>query len=168
MKTITPEQVKNPYRVDLAGLMAICETNYWRLRKLLLPVFPRLKANSEFLFVLPAFSKHSDRTFSLTVQECCPYTTTISFREIEGSGQGDAKCWGISPQLTVRIYHDARSAEVVAFQGQRFFLGRYPYPNPQMRQRDEKFQLNQLLADWLNHCLGHGYRLSAPELPVTE
>lgn len=154
-------RVKPRYQVDLSALMAVCETNYWRLRKLLLPVFPELKTGAEFYFAIPAAGPGNERHLLLRVLERCVYTTTLDFVEVNDSGGSFAKPdWGLSPQLTVRIYHDAKTSEVIAFQGQRHFLGRYEYPNPLMRQRDEKLQLNNLLADWLNHCLHYGYPAS--------
>ncbi len=148
---------KQRYQVDLSALMAICETNYWRLRKLLLPAFPELKQGAEFHFAIPAAGSNGDRYFTLRVMERCAYTSTLDFSEICHDISALNPQWGLSPQLTVRIYHDAKTAEVIAFQGQRHFLGRYEYPNPLMRQKDEKLQLNNLLADWLNHCLHYGY-----------
>lgn len=149
------------YQVDLSALMAICETNYWRLRKLLLPVFPSVQQGDEFRFSIPATSPQGERHLLLRVIERSAYTSTLDFSEISPDGEA-SDSWGLSPHLTVRIYHDAKTSEVIAFQGQRHFLGRYEYPNPLMRQRDEKLQLNILLADWLNHCLHYGYGSSNP------
>lgn len=137
--------------------MAMCETNYWRLRKLLLPAFPQLALNREFRFSIPQSVSRQARCFLLRVTEDCPYTTTLEF--VEEPEAGNARPWGLSPRLTVRIYHDAKSAEVTAFQGQRPFAGVYEYPNRHMYQKDEKFQLNSLLGEWLNHCLQYGRRI---------
>jgi len=156
-------RVKPRYQVDLSALMAVCETNYWRLRKLLLPVFPDFKPGAEFYFAVPMNGAEAERHLLLRVLERCVYTTTLEFVEINNNGVLPATPdWGLSPQLTVRIYHDAKTSEVIAFQGQRHFLGRYEYPNPLMRQRDEKWQLNMLLADWLSHCLTYGYAANKP------
>lgn len=56
-------------------------------------------------------------------------------------------------RFKVRVYHDAELAEVVACQGMTRLLSRYHYPNPEMLQRDEKRQANQLLHDWLTSLL---------------
>lgn len=161
LQHVVGNRVKARYQVDLSALMAVCETNYWRLRKLLLPVFPDFKPGAEFFIAIPAAEAGAERHLLLRVLERCVYTTTLDFVEVSASGYlPDNRHWGLSPQLTVRIYHDAKTSEVIAFQGQRHFLGRYEYPNPLMRQRDEKLQLNNLLADWLNHCLHYGYPAS--------
>jgi uncharacterized protein YqiB (DUF1249 family) len=65
--------------------------------------------------------------------------------------------WVTPPSMSVRLYHDASMAEVMSYQNQHRFEGRYQYPNPQMRLPDEKIQLNKFLADWLDHCLQHGH-----------
>lgn len=161
MRHVLSSRTKSRYQVDLSALMAVCETNYWRLRKLLLPVFPELKSGAEFCFAIPAIDASAERQLLLRVLERCAYTTTLDFIEVSDNKHlPKGSDWGLSPQLTVRIYHDAKTSEVIAFQGQRHFQGRYEYPNPLMRQRDEKFQLNNLLADWLNHCLHYGYPVS--------
>jgi len=161
-QSISRRKKQNAYQLDLPALMAVCETNYWKLRKLLLPIFPHLQAGDEFVCTIPSTDrKGSDRRLLLSIQERCPYTSTLEFTEIfeEPALVTEQETqWGASPRLTVRIYHDAKTAEVIAFQGQRHFMSRYQYPNPQMRQRDEKFQLNTLLADWLNYCLQYGCR----------
>jgi len=144
------------YQVDLGALMAACETNYWRLRKLLLPEFPHFACGEVIVFALPALNRQSERYLRLRIVERCTYTTTLELSEV--ISDDNASRWGLSPQLAVRIYHDAKTAEVIAFQHQRHFHGHYEYPNPQMRQQDEKFQLNSLLAEWLHHCLQYGYR----------
>lgn len=147
---------KLAYRVDLCALMAICETNYWRLRKLLLPEFPKFSAGDVFVFSLPSPGGNTERRLRLKILERSPYTTTLELTEVVSDAEMSR--WGLSPQLTARIYHDAKTAEVLTFQKQKNFFGRYEYPNAQMRQQDEKFQLNSLLAEWLNHCLQFGYR----------
>ena len=60
------------------------------------------------------------------------------------------------PRMEIRIYHDVRMAEVISFANNHRFNGVYTYPNPQMRQPDEKHQINTFFADWLQHCLEHG------------
>ncbi len=67
------------------------------------------------------------------------------------------------PNMRVRVYCDARLAEVVAYQDHRHFRPSYPYPNPWMLQRYEKLQVNRFLGEWLGHCLGRGYRCQPAE-----
>lgn len=52
----------------------------------------------------------------------------------------------------VRLYLDAKLAEVVSYQGQQAREPRYPFPNKRMFYPDEKRQINLVLYDWLSHC----------------
>ena len=61
------------------------------------------------------------------------------------------------PNFVVRLYHDARVAEVLACQQISRFKARYDYPNTDMLQPDEKRQINLLLRDWLKLCAVQGY-----------
>ncbi len=58
--------------------------------------------------------------------------------------------------MLVRLYHDARMAEVVAYSGEKAGLASYEYPNEMMFQPDEKAQQNRFLAEWLSISLKHG------------
>ena len=68
------------------------------------------------------------------------------------------------PQMTVRVYHDAQSAEIVSYQQQNRFHSVYEYPNKRMRQKDEKVQLNQFLGEFLNYSLAQGISAAAIEI----
>jgi uncharacterized protein YqiB (DUF1249 family) len=52
-------------------------------------------------------------------------------------------------QMRIRLYTDAKLAEVVTYQGRARFQPKYELPNPRMYHRDEKRQINYLLHDWL-------------------
>jgi hypothetical protein len=58
--------------------------------------------------------------------------------------------------MSIRLYHDARLAEVLTTQDIRQVKPRYDYPNIQMHQQDEKQQTNQFLNEWLHLCLRLG------------
>ena len=60
------------------------------------------------------------------------------------------------------LYHDARMAEVVHCKTSRRFEARYRYPNPEMLQRDEKFQQNRFAAELMEFCLNNGRSTDAP------
>ena len=57
--------------------------------------------------------------------------------------------WKQALNMRVRLYTDARLAEVVHYQGKTRFLPKYETPNSKMYHRDEKYQINHLLYDWL-------------------
>ncbi len=135
------------YSVDLGSHMAECDANYHRLKRL----FPDLRTSdsADFALYLPSFK--ADVVFS--VGDKGPYTTVLHMAV--GS---DQKWMGMAtmPEMTIRVYHDAQSAEVISYQNQNRFHGKYDYPNTRMRQRDEKVQVNRFLGEFLTLCLEHG------------
>lgn len=136
---------KPRYRVDLIGLQAVCETNYWRLLKLM----PAMAEQDERRIALDA-GDGSQQALQMRVLERCRYTSTLL---LSHERQHE---WVTPPSMEVRLYHDAGLAEVVAAYNSRRFRGVYPYPNEQMLQPDEKYQLNQFLGEWLGYCQRHG------------
>ncbi|HSG88988.1 MAG TPA: DUF1249 domain-containing protein [Pseudomonadales bacterium] len=137
------------YKVNLNAHMAECDANYVRLHRLLPELFD-LDLRSMRL-PLPG---DDDRTLLFRVTERCPYTSTVAVQFEAGEGPWHEML--PAPRLTVRLYHDAQTAEVTAYQGQDRFHGRYEYPNVEMRQPDEKAQLNRFLGEYLALCLSHG------------
>lgn len=136
---------KPRYRVDLSGLQAICEANYFRLRKLM----PEMAVQNERQITL-SVGDEAEQRLEMRVIERCRYTTMLQL-----SHQQEDQ-WLQPPSMEVRLYHDASMAEVVAAYNRRRFRGVYPYPNEQMLQPDEKFQLNNFLGEWLSYCQRHG------------
>ncbi len=132
------------YSIDLPAHMAECDANYLRIMKL----FPNLRENDVSVFGVMIADQAAE--VSIAVLERSPYTTLIKLRQLPEAP------WGTNPMMTVRLYHDARSAEVVEYQRARHFKAVYAYPNDSMRQRDEKVQVNRFLGEFLSYCLTHG------------
>ena len=59
-------------------------------------------------------------------------------------------------EIEIYIYHDARMAEVRKFNGKKQFGLRNKYPNKNMLSKDEKFQWNFFLEEFLTHTKTHG------------
>lgn len=138
--------MKKKYVPDLSKQMASQEANYLRLMKLM----PDLDECDERRFHI--LWQHHRATVELKVDERFTYTTTIKI-----SQRYDSQSWMEMPTLVVRLYHDARMAEVICHQQRRQLKGSYPYPNKQMHYPDEKAQLNEYLGEWLSQCLAHGH-----------
>ena len=140
------------YVPDLKKMGAACEGNYIRLNKLM----PEFELGYETSFNIhgdAASDSHEyQASIHLKVIESFPYTSTVEVVQ-----KGICPEWIQPPCMIVRIYHDARSAEVTSYQNQKRIEGKHQYPNPQMRMPDEKAQLNQFLAEWLTHCLKYGH-----------
>ncbi|AOS95905.1 putative dehydrogenase [Microbulbifer aggregans] len=145
---------KTAYKVDLPAYHADCDANYLRLCKLL----PELSSRGHWRYQMP----HG--ALELTVLERSRYTTEVS---LSATASPDEKHWLAPPTLTVRLYHDARMAEVVAVDGR----GPLPEPaaaaqdqerkghngkNARMGGADERQQANRFLGEWLGHCLANG------------
>ena len=137
------------YRLDFRDLMAQCEWNYARL-------LPLRRARGDHDSLDVSLGEERPRTGSIRVLERAPYTTTLRF---EDQALHDAMP---APRLTVRLYHDARVAEVTEATPFRRVQARYPYPNSHMHQRDEKAQWNRFLGEWLAHVHDFGRASGEP------
>ena len=142
-----PGMAAKRYTIDLPRHMAECDANYLRLRKL----FPRLEEHEGAAFAL---GQSDGPVVRLDVLERAPYTTLVRVSQVRQGAEGE------DPSIKVRMYHDARSAEVIEFQNERRFAAVYDYPNEKMRHKDEKVQINRFLGEFLAHCLEHGVSLS--------
>ena len=90
----------------------------------------------------------------VVLEERNPYTSTIMLHQ-----QDVLLPWADGPQMSVRVYHDARLAEVISWNRHRLLKPRYRYPNPDMYLPDEKEQLNRYLGECLGQCLRYGRSL---------
>ena len=156
-----PDRIQHPsasrrlrkgYHIDLSDLHAQCEANYHRLMRR----FPGYEQQTRCAF------EAGDAQIELEVTARDRYTTDMRLRY-----QGAISQPGSASALDLRLYHDARMAEVVHCKTSRRFEARYRYPNPEMLQRDEKFQQNRFAAELMEFCLNNG-RSVDPVLPDPE
>ncbi len=147
---------KERYKVDLPLQMAECEANYLRLTKLLANRHPDNSASHQDELRFMIARGQQDWLHVLRIIERSPYTTTL---ELSRTAIGESSSWLALPKLTLRMYHDAKLAEVLAWEGHKRLRPRYEYPNQSMYQSDEKYQLNRFLGEWLTLCLEHGHSL---------
>lgn len=152
MGKFTDIQARRRYQVDLVEQQLLGDLNYARLNRLM----PGRDGRDHWSIQLP-----QDWRVSIQVEERAPFTTCVLISRHPGHCP-----WTRSPSMKVRLYHDARMAEVVAWERHRVAKGRYDYPNDSMYHRDEKVQLNRFLGEWLNLCLAQG-RAAAVNLPLT-
>lgn len=134
-------QTKKRYVPGLSAIIKLCECNY----ELIIQLLPRLTTECQFAFTLSPANGIEVRV-ECVVMERSPYTLLIKFEQkpaIPG--------WVESMTWTVRLYCDARMAEVVSFQEHRYLRPRYDYPNRNMYQADEKAQNNLFLGEWLGY-----------------
>lgn len=131
------------YKPQLATLMNLCDVNYMLLIKLLAD---KENVGEERNFFISDFL-----SYVVTVNEVTRYTTliTMSQNTIE---VGKELAHLFQPKMVIRLYHDARMAEVITSQNIRQVKPRYDYPNSKMHLPDEKQQINMFLKEWLQLC----------------
>ncbi|MDO7083790.1 DUF1249 domain-containing protein [Pseudocolwellia sp. AS88] len=131
------------YKPQLATLMNLCDVNYMLLIKLL--------ADKEEVGQARKFFISDFLSYVVSVNEVTRYTTlvTISQDTIE---VGKELSQLFQPKMVIRLYHDARMAEVITSQNIRQVKPRYDYPNSEMHLPDEKQQINMFLKEWLQLC----------------
>lgn len=151
------------YTVDLAGMHALYEWNYARLQKLLRgagvhewlgPVSPL-----EFEWMLPgdadpdvpADAAADQPVLQLARVERTRYTETWRLAQLTRTMP-----WCPELDMEVRLYHDARMADVLRFQTARRIPAVVPAAHPAGWRINEKQLVNRFLGDCLGHCLTHG------------
>jgi uncharacterized protein YqiB (DUF1249 family) len=139
------------YQPNLVSLMSLCANNYFLLLK--------VQADQTDLGEQRHFFINDFLAYQVTVNEVTRYTSLITFEQkifdLEVS-EHDVSPKVFHPRMVIRLYHDARMAEVISSQDVRQVKPRYDYPNVQMHQQDEKQQINQFLNEWLHLCLHMG------------
>jgi len=149
------------YQPNLVSLMTLCANNYLLLLK--------VQADKTQLDQKRHFFINDHLAYSVTVKEVTRYTSLLSFEQIafeqkslkhsvidQTVNKTKAFSNSLLPCMSIRLYHDARMAEVISSQGVFQVKPRYDYPNKNMHQQDEKQQINQFLNEWLHLCLEHG------------
>ena len=138
------------YVPDLVSLQVLGELNYRRLGKLM----RGQEEMGSWHFSIHSMGDQESR-LRLTLGKESRFTSEVA---LEFGPEIQKKLlFKTTLSMTVRLYHDVSIAEIT--DGHRQYQGAYPYPNDAMLHRDEKFRLNQQLADLLELCLKHGHRL---------
>lgn len=142
--------MKRDLRVQgMGALMTEMEDNYLLLRQL-----------SHDLRALPdrwVSPEYTGLRLRLQVMERSPYTSTLQLSyELELDNDRH-----LAPDLLIRVYHDARLAEVLRC-GDRQQPGAGHYDNTRGRQSiHNQLQANRFLHQWLGYCLRQGHRCPA-------
>ncbi len=141
---IVPECIYRPG--SFTGLMTIYESNFLKLKRLV--TVPSSMPGA----IVSASPRDCDLHLTLLKRE--PYTTTLKltywFAEPDGTAIPD-------PDLTLRVYHDARLVEAVA--------GREQHRHHKLRELqradtelDRRWRINMMLNKWLDYLLDVGHR----------
>lgn len=159
MEAIEMSKTARKYQPSLSSLMNLCDTNYMLMLKIL--------ANNECVGEQRCFFISDFLSYTVTVKEVTRYTSLINISQdvsgfIQQSTTRQSKLSScplaklFRPSMIIRLYHDARMAEVISSQDIRQVKPRYDYPNRDMHLPDEKQQINLFLNEWLHLCLRLG------------
>ena len=118
--------------------MWVYEKNYAMLRQ----VFPGMLVQQTDV---AATAETQHVRITARIVENCRYTQIVELREMLFEDNQYIR----AVTLSIRVYHDARLAEVISYQGQSRLRPRYDYPNHKMYLPDEKRQANHFLLEWL-------------------
>lgn len=135
------------YRPNLPNLMSLCEVNYMMILRLL--------SDKECVGEQRDFLISDFLSYRIKVNEVTRYTSLITMTQnctVLSNGLTDI----LKPKMVIRLYHDARMAEVISNQDISRVKPRYDYPNKKMHLPDEKQQINLFLKEWLQLSLQLG------------
>ncbi|MBA6351560.1 MULTISPECIES: DUF1249 domain-containing protein [unclassified Colwellia] len=154
-------QQSKKYQPRLSTLMNLCEVNYMFLVRLLASHNDEEAVGDERCFFISDFL-----SYKITILEITRYTSLVSIRQelpktkavVTGEDNNNKTVFDhiLRPKMIIRLYHDARMAEVISNQDIKQVQPRYDYPNSKMHLPDEKEQINQFLKEWLQLCLKLG------------
>ena len=145
------KEIGRKYVPKLANMHQVCEVNYGRLLRLL------PDCDTEDLQY--QFQVNTSLSYIIKIIECSRYTSTL-----EMSQKSQMAYDFLRPVVQVRLYHDARMAEVISAQNIGSLQPSYQYPNTKMYQKNEKEMVNLFLAEWLQFCLTQSSQLHSSEV----
>lgn len=132
--------MRKKYVPHLPSILATCENNYVCMLKLL-PDCDTRELKYEF-------EVNEALKYSIGIVDSSRYTSTLEMAQISANTPKF-----LQPKMIIRLYHDAKVAEVLEAQRTSQLKPVYEYPNLNMHQRNEKFMVNVFLAEWLHFCL---------------
>jgi len=139
--------VAKKYRPHLPTLMTLCEVNYMLLLRI---IADKEQVGEQRCFFISDFL-----SYRIQINEVTKYTTLMTINQ-EANVHGYNLTELFRPKMVVRLYHDARMAEVISNQDIKQIKPRYDYPNDKMHLPDEKQQVSCFLKEWLQLCLKLG------------
>lgn len=131
---------------SFAALMELYEINYLFMRRLMPRPFEEGVRLDSTAGATPLYLRVLDRG---------PYTTTVELTHLFEGSAGEGV--DVLPDLTVRVYHDARVAEVLCVSGKSLRGGGESLAT--------RWSVNRFLNRWLRFCLGEGHCFADPQYP---
>ena len=137
--------LKRRPKTNLKSLLLLYEKNYLILNK----IIPDFNKNLTMCYLLPEGKNNSKVTIELIKDS--KYTSTLIINQSKVLDDNL-----LSTKIKVAIYHDFKMAEVRTFNGRYLFWAINRYPNKNMFHKDEKFQWNKFLLEWLSFSKKEG------------
>ena len=135
---------KKRSRKSLNDLISLYEINYLKIIKL----FPIQKLENNLYFIIPEGVNNSE--IRVSVDKNSRHTSKLTLYKSNNIRHVT------DMQMEIFLYHDAKLAEVKRFNGKSQFWLRNRYPNKNMLSKDEKFQWNIFLSEFLTYSKLHG------------
>jgi len=157
------------YHPSLSTWMNLCEINYMLLVRLLASNNDEEVIGEKRCFFISDFLSYQTEIMEITryttlvnISQNLPYIEKTADKEHQLNDNQESSIVDLDlskllrPKMVIRMYHDARMAEVISNQDIRQVKPRYDYPNVHMHLPDEKQQINQFLKEWLQLSLKLG------------
>jgi uncharacterized protein YqiB (DUF1249 family) len=139
---------------SFVSLMSLYESNYIRLSWLV----PDLRG-----LVAPQISAvEGDCPLHLAVDEQSRYTTTLRLTYVFDDQDGPVA----DPDLQIRVYHDARLAEVQSCARWHRHADLEAIRSQLARELGDRWLRNVMLNKWLDYCVERGHRFPEVSLAV--
>ena len=138
----------NKYKRSNRGLnqlLRLYERNYLKL----VHFFPIADHESSIVYLMP--EGELNKEIKISLKRLSSHTSVMEIYKSKSLSLLQ------NTEIEVHIYHDAKMAEVRKFNGKRQFWLRNKYPNKNMLSKDEKFQWNLFLEEFLTHTKTHGF-----------
>lgn len=143
MGIINPPRKKAMSFPDLFTHIARCEINYLRLRKLLHEPASGLMRSRTIEFEAGAPAMKFEHTY------VSRYTSLVSILQATADALPHL-------DLRLKVYHDTKATEVVAYQRHQDFRVLEVQPKLPRTHQFEKIEMNRFLGELLDHCLTNG------------
>ena len=137
----------NKYKRSNRGLnqlLRLYERNYLKL----IHFFPIGDHESSIVYLMP--EGELNKEIKISCKKLSRHTSVIEVYKSKSLSLLQ------NTEIEIYIYHDAKMAEVRKFNGKKQFWLRNKYPNKNMLSKDEKFQWNFFLEEFLTHTKTHG------------
>jgi hypothetical protein len=132
-------------KTRLNDLIKLYEINYLKFNKIL----PNILRKNSASFSLPEGEKSS--AVNIKVLKESKYTSKLIVCQTNFSINNMEDMI-----MEVAIYHDLKMIEVRRFNGKHQFWARNVFPNKNMLSKDEKYQWNKYLSEWLSFVAREG------------